>query len=298
MVKKYLLTLLLITGTLLTLLSPSVLAQGVAVVYPGGEKVQTITSTIKKADERVTKVNEYITKQKETLVQGYESAMKPINDAVSDAQKYVGDQVDSATDYIGDQASQVGDKVAGAFSSSDSGDQAGSGFSLSKTASSVKGAYTEYGKYVSPALGLATGNLNLEDIATIKDTLFIDNSNDQITADEVAKVRANLKEFIYESSKTTLADATQIMNGSTQFGKTKEAAGKKAKESTNIKEDIDTASGADIAMNVMTNVLLSMDITTLGVRSGAVYQEMNNLKNTNPSQGLGGLGAGLGIGGM
>lgn len=265
-------------------------AQGVPVVYPGSEKVQTLTSAIKKADERITQANKYISKQKETLTQGYESAMNSVNESINST-------VDSISESVSETVEKASDKISGAFSSSESGDEkAGTGFSLSKSAASVKEAYTKYGKYVSPTLGLVTGNLNLQDVMTIKDTLFIDNSKEKTKAEDVEKVRKNLREFIYESSKTTLADATQIMNGSTQFGETQKTASKKAKEATNIKEDIDTTNGAGIAMNVMTNVLLSMDITSLGVRAGTVYQEINSLKGSNPSEGLTGLVGSMGGG--
>lgn len=286
MIAQKTLTLCLITGAFV-FLPVSVFAQGVPVIYPGQEKVLTLNSYLKKAEQKVTSANDYITKQKETLVQGFGSTMSPVTDSISDATKYVGDQIESAGDYASEQAKAAGDYVSESFSSSDTGktDTAGSGFSLSKTASSVKGAYSEYGQYVSPALGLATGNFSLQDAGVIQKSLFIDNSNDNITVNEVAAIRANLKKFINESSKTTLADATKIMNGSTQFSKTKTAASASAKKSINIKEDIDTTSGADISMNVMTNVLLSMDITTLGVQSGTVYQEINSLKSSGGSGG-------------
>lgn len=288
-----------ILSIILTIFPLITVAEGVPVIYPGSEKVQTLTMAITKANDRVVRVNEYISKQKETLVQGYESALSSINERIEAVKETVNEEIksitDSVTESISEATQKVSDKVSSAFSSSDSTDKtAGSGFSLSKTASSVKDAYTKYGKYISPVAGFVTGNFNLQNAIAIKDAFYIDNTKTETTAEDVKNVRQNISKFIYESSKTTLTDATQVMNGSTQFNKTKEAAAQKAKEATNIKEDIDTTNGAGIAMNVMTNTLLSMDITSLGIQSGRIYQDINSLKNIDSKGGLSGLVGNIG----
>ncbi len=247
----------------LVLFTPSfVAAQGVPVNYPGEEHLNEIQSWVDQYNKKVTKVSELKTEAEKTITEGY--PISAVKEAVSEVQTQAGEAIAGVKE----------DALSGASG------QAGDGFALSKKADSSKGAYTEYAQKQ-----ITSGKLTE---ATVTD-LYIDNSNDYITPGDIKKIRSNIKQFIYGASKTTFADATQVMNATTEFGTTKVAATNASKQAINVKEDIDEANGSSISMNVMTYVLLSMDTTILGVRAGTIYQEINSLKSTNTSKGIAGI---------
>lgn len=276
------------------LVSP-VLAQTVTpVIYLGQEKVSTVTMSIHKMNQRMTKYNEYITKQKESLTQGVNALTDSawdvittpadmVNDQIKGATDWANDQIKDAGDYLSAQASDAADTVSGWFSSSDAGD----GFSLSGTAESVGEVWGEYGEYAAPVASVA-GDLISKgsiDVGTVVGSvgstaagLYIDNNISTLSAGDVKAIRGNMKSFIDKESPKVIQNSARIMNATQKFEETKKKAEKLAAETTNIQEDNAAANGAGIALPVMTDILVSSDITSLSIQSALTYQEMNSLK--------------------
>ena len=217
-----------------------------------------------------------------------------INSDISDRMQKANDWMDkkkqAADSWMEDQAHSAGDWISDQFSSS----SPGSGFSISdKTKKNVKGAFTAMGKLAAPAAALASGNL-IGGSAELGKTLFLGKTNteDKLSSYDATSVQKNVKQYIQDATATTLGDATKIINVSAQYdGKdgTAKAASTAANKAINIREDIKNATEMGISMNVMTNTLLSMDITDLSIQSALIYGELNNMKNmTIKAMGLGG----------
>ena len=217
-----------------------------------------------------------------------------INSDISDRMQKANDWMDkkkqAADSWMEDQATSAGDWISDQFSSS----SPGSGFSISdNTKKNVKGAFTAMGKLAAPASALASGNL-IGGSAELGKTLFLGKTNteDKLSSYDATSVQRNVKQYIQDATATTLGDATKIINVSAKYdgkdGTAKEAS-TAANKAINIREDIKNATEMGISMNVMTNTLLSMDITDLSIQSALIYGELNNMKNmTIKALGLGG----------
>ena len=217
-----------------------------------------------------------------------------INSDISDRMQKANDWMDkkkqAADSWMEDQATSAGDWISDQFSSS----SPGSGFSISdNTKKNVKGAFTAMGKLAAPASALASGNL-IGGSAELGKTLFLGKTNteDKLSSYDATSVQKNVKQYIQDATATTLGDATKIINVSAKYdgkdGTAKEAS-TAANKAINIREDIKNATEMGISMNVMTNTLLSMDITDLSIQSALIYGELNNMKNmTIKAMGLGG----------
>ena len=93
----------------------------------------------------------------------------------------------------------------------------------------------------------------------------------------------NVKKYVQDATKTTLVDATQVINGSVTYSDGKKSvsqcSAEGANKASNVQEDIKLTNDMGISTNVMTNILLSMDITELSINSTLVYEDINGIKN-------------------
>lgn len=248
-----------------------------ALVSGFNEQLNSLTESIQ--GNVMDKVNEY----KDKINSDISDRMQKANDWM-DAKKQAADS------WMEDQAHSAGDWISDQFSSS----SPGSGFSISdNTKKNVKGAFTAMGKLAAPASALASGNL-IGGSAELGKTLFLGKTNteDKLSSYDATSVQKNVKQYIQDATATTLGDATKIINVSAKYdgkdGTAKEAS-TAANKAINIREDIKNATEMGISMNVMTNTLLSMDITDLSIQSALIYGELNNMKNmTIKAMGLGG----------
>lgn len=230
---------------------------------------------------------EDLNKGKQIFIEGkkLDSYKEKINDKISEAK-------DTISDGIKDTISGAGDEAGGTGAQTGETSAPGSSFLDSKTAKTVKGAFTAFGKVASPAAALVSGDLS--GAVDLGKTLFVGKANslDKLASYDAGKVQKNVKKYIQDATATTLGDVSQIISETDNYGKkdgTAQNANKEAGKSLTIREDIKTATDMGISMNVMTNTLLSMDITNLSVQSALIYEELNNYKNMNLRvMGLGG----------
>lgn len=235
-------------------------------------------------EEIKAQINGYNTLVSDRIIQGAMGYISStVEGAYGAATGYVDNKIGQAGDWAAGQASAVGESVSGWFESSDS-KEAGEGFSLSATMKSAKEGIAKYGKYAAPAVKLAQGDF-LGAASGIKDALYTGSvEKDALSTYSVTQVQGNLKKFVQDATRVTIADATQIMNGTSQYQKV-EKAGEKEKP-TNVREDIKTQNDTAIFMNVMTNVLLSMDITELSIQSAMIYNNINTISGSSVLPGI------------
>lgn len=270
------------------LLSRFSYAQSVIIDMLGttNEYAKEATEDLKTVQETIKDLN----KEKQNLIEGKNENMldrykEKINDKISEAE-------DTISDGIKDTISGAGDEAGGTGAQTGETSAPGSSFLDSKTAKTVKGAFTAFGKVASPAAALVSGDLS--GAVDLGKTLFVGKANslDKLASYDAGKVQKNVKKYIQDATSTTLGDVSQIISETDNYGKkdgTAQNANKEAGKSLTIREDIKTATDMGISMNVMTNTLLSMDITNLSVQSALIYEELNNYKNMNLRvMGLGG----------
>lgn len=221
-----------------------------------------------------------VTLAKQSAIEGADAWKKGVNERITEkfesTQKYYDEKTQAVDSWIEDKYNAASSYVSDAFSSD--GEQPGDGFSLSETVSSTKEAISEYGEKMKPAVALAK---NVTNPAKLTQALFLGGTDpDKMTSYTAGSVRSNVKEFIREATKTTLVDATQVINGTLQYDKVQKSSAEEAKKSTTVIEDITNVTESNLSMNVMTNTLLSLDITDLSIQSALIYEDVNNLKNS------------------
>ncbi|MBQ9090554.1 MAG: hypothetical protein IJY58_05860 [Alphaproteobacteria bacterium] len=241
--------------------------------------LQEITVKVNRYNKVITENSDLVKATLQAKVNGYTavvgdmigSVQQSVSDAYNSATGYVDGKIEAAGNAVMDKASAAKDYISDQFASDD---KPGEGFSLSETAKSIKEAYAEYGEYIAPAVQLAQGNY-LGAAASIRDSLYTkaveEDKLSMYTADSAVR---NLKKFIQDATAVIVADATQVMNGTSQFKKVQKASEESMKP-TNLREDIDTSNGSAVALNVMTNTLLSLDITELSIQSATIYDNIN-----------------------
>lgn len=289
-------------------------------IYPMGaaaEGAEAATADMKTVRKPIT----YLNQQKQALISGFTEQLNSLSSSIQDAQKNIQDSVmgqvdeykdkinDKITDKVGkaeawvdekekaadswmeDKANSAGDWISDQFSGSGG---AGSGFSIDdSTKKGVKGAFTAMSKVAAPVATIASGNWGVGSMQLGK-TLFLGktNSTDKLSSYDAISVQQNVKQYIDDAATTTIGDATKIINASAKYTEkdgTASTANKEANKATTIREDITNATEMGISMNVMTNILLSMDITDLSIQSSLIYEELNNMKNmTVRAMGFGG----------
>lgn len=243
------------------------IAQASVEYAEAGNKQLTQLTVTKQAyiEGVVSNVDEWKAGANEWITEKYEAGKEFYEEKTQAADSWMEDKYNAASSYVSD-----------AFSSD--GEQPGEGFSLSETVSSAKEAISEYGEKMKPAVTLAR---NVTNPAKITQALFLGGTDpDKMTSYTAATVRSNVKEFIREATKTTLVDATQVINGTLQYDVVQKSSSKAAKKSTTVMEDIKNVTESNLSMNVMTNILLSLDITDLSIQSALIYEDINNLKNS------------------
>lgn len=221
-----------------------------------------------------------LTLAKQSAIEGADAWKKGVNERITEkfesAQKYYDEKTQAVDSWMEDKYNAASSYVSDAFSSD--GEQPGDGFSLSETVSSTKEAISEYGEKMKPTVALAK---NVTNPTKLTQALFLGGTDpDKMTSYTAASVRSNVKEFIREATKTTLVDATQVINGTLQYDKVQKSSAEEAKKSTTVIEDITNVTESNLSMNVMTNTLLSLDITDLSIQSALIYEDVNNLKNS------------------
>ena len=255
---------------------------------PAG-KMQEVTVRVNRYNKVVTENSNLVKTTIQAKVNGYtavvgdalSSASQAVSDAYKNATDYVDGKIEVAGNAVMDKATEVGgaikDKateVGGAVADRFSSDTPGEGFSLSETAASIKDAYAEYGQYIAPAVQLATGDY-LGAASGIRDHLYTKAvEEDKLSMYTAGSAVKNLKKFLQDATAVVVADATQVMNGTSQYNKIQKASSN-ADKPTNVREDIDNSNGAGLALNVMTNTLLSLDITELSIQSATIYDNIN-----------------------
>lgn len=189
----------------------------------------------------------------------------------------LGSVYDSAT-------SAMDSMIAGGFSSlGDLLGKVGDGFSSIPGVATIKDNIQWFGK---KALTIAKNlSCKIESAASYTANLFLGKKNtpDKLSGYDAMDVQKNVKAYMQEASRTMLADATQVMNGTSEYNAKNSEADKMnkiANKAKTVTQDITTVNEMNIATNVMTNILLSMDVTDLGIQSGLIYEELNNSKNT------------------
>ncbi len=254
------------------------------IVMASGIPTNDITATL----NRVAKVTEDTAKTISEESKGIQTAIQnqvnmytaPINDMITDAANAVEDAYNATTEAIDGAVQQAGDAVMSYASdawSSVSGSMPGGGFTESETFKSIKDSVKKYGKYITPVVKAATGDL-LGAFGSARDAFYIKNEGlDELGGYTVVEIQKNLKKYIQDATRVAIADATQIMNGTAQYKKVNDTAKKEG--SKNYGEDISTTNDAGMTMNVMTNVLLSMDITDLSIQSAMIYDSINQVSS-------------------
>ena len=255
------------------------------------EDVKTVRKPISWVNQQIQATVSGFTEQLDSLTESIEDGVMDevnkykdkINSDISDRAQKAGDWWDAkkqaADSWMEDKANSAGEWLGDQFSSS----SPGSGFSIDdKTKKNVKGAFTAMGKLAAPAAAIASGNIAGGSMA-LGQTLFLGKTNtDKLSSYNANSIQRNVKQYIQDATSTTLGDATKIINVSAKYdGKdgTAKEANQAANKSINIREDIKNSTEMGISMNVMTNTLLSMDITDLSVQSALIYEELNNMKN-------------------
>ncbi len=211
---------------------------------------------IDELNEYKSAINEEITDIAHDIQEGYENVTQTIDSAVEDA----GNAVAS---YASDQWSSL------------TASMPGSGFTETETFKSIRKAVKDYGKYITPVVKVATGDM-LGAFTSARDALYTKaNGTDELSGYDVVQIQTNLKKYLEDATRVAISDATQIMNGTSQYKKVNDTA--KKSNSANLGEDISTSNDAGLTMNVMTNVLLSMDVTELGIQSAMIYDSINQM---------------------
>ncbi len=200
------------------------------------------------------------------------------NEAISSFAADIQSTIDNVTKEIDSAVEEAGNTVlsyAGEQWDSLTGSTPGSGFTESETFKSIKGAIKEYGAYVAPVVKAASGNI-LGALGDVRDALYTKaGGTDELSGYDVVQIQNNLKKYLEDATRVAISDATQIMNGTSQYQKVNDTAKKSG--SKNLGEDISTSNDAGLTMNVMTNVLLSMDITELSIQSAMIYDSINQM---------------------
>lgn len=253
------------------------------------EIIQDATVEVKRTEKAIQDTQTAVVDTIDAKTSGFK---KMINDKITAGSNYLQDQYKGATDYVdgkiqaaGDyameQAKDAGEYVMDSFSSSDSED-AGSGFSLSQKLGCLKESVAKYSKYIAPVKSLVTGDIP-GTVTGIRD-VFYTKTSDNLSTYSVTGVQSNLKKFVQEATKTAIGDATQIMNGTSQYEKVQESAkdeggltASSACKPTNVREDIEKSNSAAMTMNIMANTLLSMDVTELSIQSATIYDNINTI---------------------
>lgn len=250
------------------------------------EALQDATVAVKRTEKAINDTKTAVISTIDAETSGFKGM---VNNKITAGRDYLQDQYKGATDYVdgkvkeaGDyameQAKDAGEYVMDSFSSSDSED-AGSGFSLSQKLGCLKESVAKYSKYIAPVKSLVSGDVP-GTVTGIRD-VFYTKTSDNLSTYSVTGVQSNLKKFVQEATKTAIGDATQIMNGTSQYEKVQESAKDEGAASsckpTNVREDIEKSNSAAMTMNIMANTLLSMDVTELSIQSATIYDNINTV---------------------
>lgn len=249
------------------------------------EILQDATVQVKRADKAVNDTSTAVVTTIEAKTNGFKEL---INENITDVSGYIGEQYQNVTgyvdsqiqaggEYIADQAQDAGEYITDSVGLSG---EAGEGFSLTQDLGCLKEAVSKYSKYIKPAAQLVSGDV-FGAVSGVRDS-FYTKTSDKLSGYSVSQVQKNLKKFVQDATQTAIGDATQVMNGTSQFEKVQESAqdNKNATASckpTNVKEDINKTNSAGMTMNVMANTLLSLDITELSIQSATIYDNINSV---------------------
>ena len=249
------------------------------------EIVQDITVQVKRAEKTINDTQTAIVDTIEAQTNGFKELANDyvsgisssVSEQIQSAKNYLDGQIQAGGDYIKDQATSAGDYI----SDSVGGDEVGDGFLLSQNLGCLKESLSKYNKYITPVKDLVTGDF--PDAVSDVRGIFYTKTSDKLSTYSVSNVQSNLKKFIQEATKTAIGDATQVMNGTSQYKKIEETANDSGSGSfasckpTDIREDINKSNTTALTMNIMANTLLSMDITELSIQSATIYDNINTV---------------------
>lgn len=212
----------------------------------------------------------------------YDSASSWVSEQGGAVASWAEDKGNAIASWASDQGSAISSWASDTFG----GGAPGSGFSMKDLKCDlevVKKGISKIGKTVAPVATLMQNPL--AGAIDIKKQMYVGdvNSEDKLSTYDTTTVMQNVKQYVQDATKTTLVDATQVINGSVTYSDGKKSVSscttEGANKASNVKEDIKLVNDMGISTNVMTNVLLSMDITELSVNSTLVYEDINGIKN-------------------
>ncbi len=263
------------------------------IIGPIGDIAQSVNDQITELKTAVSDVVNDVQEQVQGVVGEVQSQVQGVVDEVQSQAQGVVDEVQSqaqeVVDDVGDSlseaASDVGDSLSDTATDIGDAEVPGLGFSISDAAETVKGAYGKIvGIFATTDEKITLSDIDLSTPEAVRAALYID-PDVLYTTPEITAIRTNLTVFINEISKQALVDSTAIMNATAKMSAATNEAADVAGQNANIREDIDSMGQADLSMVMLTNLLLSMDISALLSQGGMIYQDMNMVKTTGEAIG-------------